>query len=187
LAPPPGCPDPTKHVFALSLPPLNPERWLGGRGMEAHCHPAGGAPERTAAASTGFVCASWTCTKTKWSSSRRHPTLSFSGPRGAADRWVWTASPPTPGPLQLLSFCPPLSWQDICSNYPALASLCPRPHSERFTDSFFLLAQQHSCSTNIFWSPTVCRALLKVLECLGEPKSLFCLHPGIGETEAEGG
>ncbi|XP_073914198.1 F-box only protein 17 isoform X1 [Castor canadensis] len=68
------------------LPPLNPERWLGGRGMEAHCHPAGGAPERTAAASTGFVCASWTCTKTKWSSSRRHPTLSFSGPRGAADR-----------------------------------------------------------------------------------------------------
>ncbi|XP_074170459.1 F-box only protein 17 isoform X5 [Rhinolophus sinicus] len=55
-------------------------------GIKAHGHMAGGAPERTAAASTGSGSAFWTCMKMKWSSSQPHPTRSFSGLREAADR-----------------------------------------------------------------------------------------------------
>ena len=64
---------------------------MGSGDVKAHHHLAGGVPGRTAAASTGFGSASWTCMKMKWSSSRPHPTRSFSGLKEAADRWVQTA------------------------------------------------------------------------------------------------
>lgn len=90
-----GCGTLMQVLDVLSCLPPNPESWLGGEHIESYCHLAGGVPERTAAASTAFGCASWTCMKTKWSSSQRHPTRSFSGLRGAADRWVQPAFPLT--------------------------------------------------------------------------------------------
>lgn len=81
---------------APSSASLHPRNWMGGGGIEAHCHLAGGVPGRTAAASTGFGSAYWTCMKMKWSSSRPHPTRSFSGLREAAGRWVQTAFQTTP-------------------------------------------------------------------------------------------
>lgn len=71
---------------ALGLPPPTAVSWLGGRDVNTHYHLTGGAPVRTAAASTGFESAYWMNMKTKWSNSLPHPTQSFSGLRGAAGK-----------------------------------------------------------------------------------------------------
>ena len=84
-------PHPSAGRLSPQPPSPRPRDRVGGGDIKAHHDLAGGVPARTVAASTGSGSASWTCTNTKWSSSRPPPTRSFSGLREAADRWVQTA------------------------------------------------------------------------------------------------